>query len=134
MVTLVLAGLLAQVDASIIRDAGIAGVQSDAGDVGIRVFERPLYASCPDAPPAIQLDGGWVLLPPERAARLACGLVACETDRRAKEEQLKAAPPPYWWLIASSAVVVVGAAMFFVGRTTSSTSTGSGSAGTGVGQ
>jgi len=124
MVAFVLVGLLAQVDASII------------GDAGINVFERSLYASCPDAPPAVQLDGGWMLLPPERAARLACGLVACETDRRVKEEQLKAASPPYWWLIASGAAVVVGVAMFFVGRATSSTGAGAGSssAGTGAGQ
>lgn len=105
MIGLVLALALSQAP-----DAGVDG--------GIRVFEDPIYASCPDAPPVIPLDGGWTLTPPERNARLACGLVTCETDRRLKGEQLKAAPPPGWLIGSSVAVVVVAAAAFFVGRVT----------------
>ncbi len=36
-----------------------------------------LYDACPDAPAAVQLDGGW-WLPTPRGERLACELAACE--------------------------------------------------------
>lgn len=94
---------------------------SDAGvpvDGGIRVFEDPIYSVCPEAPPVIPLDGGWTLTPPERNARLACGLVTCETDRRLKGEQLQAAPPPGWLVGSSVVVVLVATVTFFVGRAT----------------
>ncbi len=57
MTRLLLAALLAQVDAG-------PGLEA-------------LYAACPDAPAAVQLDGGW-WLPTPRGERLACELAACE--------------------------------------------------------
>lgn len=60
MTRLLLAALAAQVD----------GVPADGGMSAI-------YASCPAAQPAIQLDGGW-FLPTPRGERLACELAACE--------------------------------------------------------
>lgn len=93
------------------------GVPASA-DAGIQVFDDPIYAMCPDAPPATELDGGWLLISPERTARLACGLVTCETNRRQKSEQLAEAPPPYWWVYATTAVLIFGALGFAVGRAT----------------
>lgn len=92
----------------------------DAGtlDAGIQLFADPLYATCPDAPPMVQLDGGWTLVPPERNARNACFMVTCETDRRQKKSDLDGAPPPQWWVVATAAVVTVAAAAFALGRAT----------------
>lgn len=83
-------------------------------DAGVR-FDASLYATCPEAPPVVALDGGWALLPPARAERLACLMATCEADRRMKQEALEASPPPGWWLGASAVVVVVAAAAFAVG-------------------
>lgn len=75
-------------------DGGVANVvaQFDAPVT----FTDPIYKSCSDAPPVIEVsnpdggsdqmpDGGvaakWLLLPPERAARHACILASCETNR-----------------------------------------------------
>lgn len=104
--------------------AGARAAESDGGapdagvDAGIQLFADPLYATCPDAPPTIPLDGGWTLTPPERNARLACFMVTCETDRRQKKSDLDGAPPPQWWVVASAAVVTVAAAAFALGRAT----------------
>lgn len=88
-----------------------------SADAGVR-FDAPLYAMCPEAPPLVELDGGWKLLPPSRAERLACLLATCEADRRAKQDALEDSPPPWWWLGASAVVVTVAAAAFALGRAT----------------
>lgn len=77
------------------------GVERVPLDRGVAV----IYDTCPAAPPTVALDGGWKLLPPERAARLACIMETCEVDRKLARAELKAAAPPLWWL------AVVGAAV-----------------------
>ncbi len=62
-----------------------------------------LYSTCPDAPPTIDLDGGWKLMPPERSARLRCLLVTCETSRKLAENDQRSAPP-WWWAVTIGAV------------------------------
>lgn len=74
----------------------------------------PLYATCPNAPPVEVLDGGWVLMPPERASRVACLMATCE-ERRKQQEADAAGAPPNWFLQAAAVVVVVGTAAFAVG-------------------
>lgn len=76
----------------------LAALPAHASDGG--VWDSPLYDQCPDAPPpeAVEVrgsffepvavpDGGtsW-LLPPERAARVACLMKTCETRRTQLEE------------------------------------------------
>ena len=79
-------------------DGGVSA--SDAGvrtDGGTQTFISELYGSCPDAPPSMPLDGGWVLLPPARAQRLACLMETCDVARQG--EKKIAEEPPYWWAI-----------------------------------
>lgn len=101
---------------------GLRAVAQDGGADGGVVQDAPapfsstLYATCPEAPPVIMLDGGFVLLPPARAARNACLLATCESDRLAKEKTLEA--PPAWWVVASSTATALAGGAFLLGRFT----------------
>lgn len=48
-------------------------------------WAEPLYGVCPEAPPALELDGGSWLLSPARASRNACLLATCDARRRELE-------------------------------------------------
>jgi len=118
---LVLAVLLSQLDAGVgsTADGGFDCVLPYCSKTpAIAPFASSLYSTCPDAPLAMTLDGGWVLMPPERSARVACLMMTCETDRLQKEDAAKLAPPPMWWVVGISAVVTAGAVAFGVGRAT----------------
>lgn len=84
------------------------------------MWSAPLYGSCPDAPPpepvevrgsfyepVDELDGGqsW-LMPPARAARVACLMQTCETNRAALEAGPD--PTPLGLLIAVSVGMAIG--------------------------
>lgn len=56
-----------------------------------------LYVSCPDAPMAVQLDGGSWLMTEARWARTNCRLAACETYVEGAMEA-DAAPGPAAWI------------------------------------
>lgn len=62
----------------------LAALPASADDVdGGTAFADPIYASCPVADAPVEVDGGSFLLSPARAARDACLLASCETDREA---------------------------------------------------
>lgn len=76
---------------------------ADGGEPETPNGHETLYSSCPEAPPTIDLDGGWKLMPPERSARLRCLLVTCETSRKlAQLDQQRA--PAWWWVLTVGAV------------------------------
>lgn len=76
-----------------------------AADGGLEApFADPLYSTCPEAPPVVELDGGAVLLPAMRAARVACLMETCDDARR--RGKTVAETPPWWWVFASGALVV----------------------------
>lgn len=96
-----LAGSAADADAGIDGGASVPAPFSDA-----------LYVTCPAAEPVVALDGGWVLMPPDRAARTACLLATCEAARKQTQEPLT--PPSWlWWGVG---LVVAGTAGYFVGQ------------------
>lgn len=81
---------------------------ADAVDGGMW-WNDPLYVECPKAPPpAQQADGSWVL-PPERAARNACLMEACDARRR-QLEPLAEGPP-----VLSTAGLVMSLTMLAIG-------------------
>lgn len=67
---------------------------------GGTLFSDSLYSTCREAPPVVQLDGGWVLLPPERAERNACLMATCETDRQTRQNQSQ----PAQWVQVTTAI------------------------------
>lgn len=81
-----------------------------------RGFDGPLYRACPEAPPMQRLDGGVVLMPPERAARVACLMETCEAHRVILEEYRKDEPPPPLLMAFLAGLVLAGVAGFTVGR------------------
>lgn len=89
-------------------DGGTPLPVNDAGGS----YSAPLYETCPAAPPSLVLDGGFVLLPPERSARLACLMETCDADRARREKEMKAAPAqaPAWWALLGASVssVIIG--------------------------
>jgi hypothetical protein len=93
-------------------------------DGGSPAFSDTIYATCPDAPPVIVLDGGvageafagWRLMHPDRAARVACLMQTCEVDRKLREVREDAAPPPWWWVGSVSVALGLAVAAFFLGR------------------
>jgi hypothetical protein len=119
MLTLVLSQAPAQAQADGVWAPNLDGGQASS-------FSASLYATCPDAPPTEKLDGGWVLMPPERAARVACLMETCEAHRRRLETHVEEAASPWWWVAAVAATVAAGAAGFVLGRATSSADSGSG--------
>lgn len=54
-------------------------------DGGFR-WDDALYDACPSADAPTVLDGGAVVLSPERVRRLDCALVSCDVRRRELEE------------------------------------------------
>lgn len=94
-----------------------AGPTIDAGGayVGAAVtFTDTIYGTCPVAPPVQVLDGGWKLLSPERAARTACLMEICDTDRMRRAKEQAAEPAPWWWVslvgsVVSTAILTYGA-------------------------
>lgn len=89
----------------------------DAGtSSGLVLYSDPLYAQCREAEPSQPLDGGWVLLPPARAERVACLMTTCEVDRQAKVSASDAAPPPSWLVVAVTTGVLAAIAGFWAGR------------------
>lgn len=97
---------------------------ADPADGGVPAFTSTLYATCPDAPPVIVLDGGvagagfagWRLMHPDRAARIACLMQTCEVDRKLRELREDAAPPPGWWIGVVSGALALAALAFWAGR------------------
>lgn len=93
--------------------------QTPDGGIGGLDPKDPIYASCPDAPPTEVVSKanverllaeltsgaleGYRVMAPQRSARLACFLEACDADRRLKAKLLDAPNGPVWWsLIAGS--------------------------------
>jgi hypothetical protein len=96
----------------------VGSAHASSPDAGVRLFDDPLYATCPDAPPMVVLDGGWTLVPPERNARNACFMATCEADRRQKKAELDNASTLQGWTVATVAVVTVAIVAFALGRAT----------------
>lgn len=89
----------------------------DAGvDAGGPKFTVAVYDSCPAAPPVEVLDGGWVLMPPARSARLACIVATCEARQAQLRERTENAPPPPPWLAWVAGLLIAGTAGYTVGR------------------
>lgn len=63
-----------------------------------------MYTACPEAPPAVQFDGGW-WLPTPRGERLACELAACEAVAIPVLTQ-QPPPTPTAAMVAVSAVAI----------------------------
>lgn len=91
-------------------DGGHDFAVNDAGGS----YSAPLYETCPAAPPSLVLDGGFLLFPPERAARIACLMETCESDRMRREKAMRDAPAevPVWWQLLG-----VGAVSMLTGFT-----------------
>jgi len=87
-----------------------------APDGGVRL-DSNIYASCPAAPPIVEMDGGWYM-PNERAARLSCIVTACEVDRSRRAEESKNSLPPPPWMAWVAGLVIAATAGFSVGRGT----------------
>lgn len=85
---------LRAVAVSVIISLSPVALATDAGTVA--------PTQCPDAPLAVQVDGGYWLMAPERERRITCLLTECE----AENTQLKATPTPWAWLAVSLAVGV----------------------------
>lgn len=104
--------------ASIVLSTADGGTPFPVNDAGTPL--PAIYGSCPAAPPVTVLDGGWILLPPERAARNACMLAACEFDRKEKEHQLETISPNVVVVVVAIglAVGVSGTVGYFIGRKT----------------
>jgi hypothetical protein len=75
-----------------------------------------IYDACPEAPPTVSLDGGWKLMSPERASRLACIIETCEVDRKLARERAVGLQPTWWWLLASGLAVAAFLAGWLVPR------------------
>lgn len=69
-------------------------------------IDRPEY-KCPDAPHAIEIEGG-LLLPPKRVARIGCLMDSCAAHRDALEKKLEEGSS------VSSTVVYVSVGIGFV--------------------
>lgn len=95
------------------QDSGLV-LPQDGGTY--ELFSDPIYSTCPDGLPVQSLDGGWKLLAPSRAARVACLMATCDTDRHERKEREKVSPPPMWWEVGA-ALLVGGATLgFMAGR------------------
>lgn len=90
----------------------------DAGTPIVTPFSDTLYSTCPTAPDAVELDGGWLLLPPVRSERVSCLMATCEDDRLRRKSDGDVKPPPAWWVTAISAAVVAAGGAFAIGRFT----------------
>jgi len=89
----------------------------DAGELrGERKPLSSLYTSCPGAPPVQPLDGGWVLLPPSRAARNACLFTVCESDRSRREQEMAVAPTPPSWIFWAVGISVAAGGGYTLGK------------------
>lgn len=75
-------------------DGGHDLAVDDAG-----TYTAQVYSTCPGAPPVQVLDGGWKLLPPERAERIACLMAVCESERDRRAKEMAATPPQPSWLV-----------------------------------
>ena len=83
-----------------------------SADGGI-TFDAPLYVFCPlTTQQAVTIDGGFVLLPPERAQRAACLLETCEAHRQVLEQDLGSHPAPLPWTLWAVGVAVAGGVGF----------------------
>jgi hypothetical protein len=88
-----------------------AGSSPDAGPSRfVHVYE------CPDAPPSMELDGGWRLLPPERAARLSCIIGTCEKRVEQAQAKDRDLPPPLWFVGWAASLVLVAALAWLLPR------------------
>jgi hypothetical protein len=96
---------------------------ADAG-VLAPTFSEPLYATCPEAPPAekvtndtwLRPPAGSYILSPKRAARNACLMETCDVDRQKKEQLLDGSSAPNWAVQFGIGVATGIAAGFTIGR------------------
>lgn len=142
MLTFTLLMTLAQADAGISTPAPDAGVvielinafgelvsptsSSALADAGVLAptFSEPLYATCPDAPPAEKVTNdtwlrppvGSYILSPKRAARNACLMETCDVDRQKKEQLLTGSTAPNWAIQFGVGVATGIAAGYTIGR------------------
>jgi len=91
----------------------VGGVEVDAGQISPL---DTLYATCPAAPPVEVLDGGWVLMAPTRAGRVACLFETCDAKRKADRDTIAAAPPPALWIVWGASIVMIAVAAYGVGH------------------
>ena len=99
-------------------EAPAAPAASTAKPRAASTFSDPVYSTCPEAEPAVTVswDGGFVTaLPPSRAARIACLMEVCDTQRGLAVERARGAGPPPSWLLWGVGIAVTGAVGFAVG-------------------
>lgn len=111
--------MLAQADGG--HDIAVDDAGSRAGGLAEHVgaaqtFTDTIYSTCPVAPPVQVLDGGWVLSPPERAARVACLMEICDVDRTRRAKEQETAPAPNSWLVTAGAAVSAAIAAYSLAR------------------
>lgn len=121
---LVLSVALSQLDGGVVlvtaeSNNPVSLAMVDAGTpIVMAPYSDALYSTCPAAPDAVELDGGWLLLPPVRSKRVSCLMATCEDDRLRRKTDGDVKPPPAWWVTAISAAVVAAGGAFAIGRFT----------------
>lgn len=63
-----------------------AASAQDGGLPDAGSWDDPIYGTCREAPPPVELDGGGWLLSPARASRNACLMATCDARRRELEQ------------------------------------------------
>jgi hypothetical protein len=102
-IVLCLVLLISQAQAEGSLDGGAA---PDAGESGGPLMTLFLDYGCPEAPPMVQVDGGWIASD-ARKARIDCGLAGANVEVHSWRDKEAARASPSFQLLPSHGVIAI---------------------------